>query len=103
MLLGAGIMRVEVSQETAKRGDLGEFVGAPKAPDATSEDGKEREDKHRSIEIGHEEGLGVGVVGEDGLEEYRRLAHRSVMSEEVRGPRNLQMSAHVGTYTSEKI
>lgn len=41
---------------------------APQAPCPTTEDEKERHNKHRGIRIRHEERFRVGLVGEDSLD-----------------------------------
>lgn len=47
--------------------DVRELVCPPQGPCSTEEDGKQRQDEERSVDIGHEEGLGVSVIGEDSL------------------------------------
>lgn len=74
LLLSPRIVRIQMPQQASERVNMGELATAPQAPRATEENGKERQDEERGIDVGDEEGLRVGVIGENGL--YLFLAVR---------------------------
>lgn len=63
-----------MSQQALQRSHLGQSSLAPQGPGTTTKNDKEGHDKDRRVGVGNEEGLGIGLVGEDCLDSTL-LAH----------------------------
>lgn len=78
-LLIIGNIRFHVLQPTPERVNLRQFLASPETPCPSDKGTEKRQSKERSIDVGHEEGLGICIIGEDGLFGIQMLGSMSLL------------------------